>query len=429
MTSTERLLAEDKSTVKKSVLGNGLRIITEEINTISSVSLGIWINAGSRDETVATNGIAHFLEHAVFKGTKKRSGKEIAYALESVGGYINAFTGKEHTCYYAKILSEHVEKAFDVLSDLVLYPKFPRQEIEKERQVILEEIHDVEDTPDDIIFDYFERNLYPSHPLGFPVIGSPRNVRGFSRNDLVHFVDSYYHPENIVVAAAGNISHERVEELVYKKFGRLSRRKIKNRRLARGIDRQTQKRLVIQKQVSQSHLCLGTIVPGIHGKDRYPLVLLNTMLGEGMSSRLYQNIRERRGIAYSVYSFLNLFSDSGAFGVYLGTDKKNLDRALDAAQLEIQKMVEKPVRASELQRAKNQIKGNMILGLESMSNRMMRLGTSELYYNNVPSLSAVIKEMDQVSPAHVYECAKKRLRNYSFSAVVIQTADMGEKPQ
>ena len=409
---------EPVSVIRKSVLPNGIRIVTEEVPNIHSVSIGVWINVGSRDEDAGSNGIAHFLEHAVFKGTVHRRGPEIARSLESVGGYLNAFTGKEHTCFYARVLDEFTPLAVDVLADLVLFPAFPVRGVEKERLVILEEIKDIDDTPDDVIFDYFERNIYQPNPLSFPVIGNAKNVASFSRNQLLSFGERYYTTGNIVVAAAGKLDHGRFVEIVEKKFQQARTGKARRRRLPdtyRRVDRSD-----YRKPINQAHVCYGRMTEGINSPNRYPLIVLNTILGDGMSSRLYQRIREKRGIAYSIYSFINMLTDTGSFGIYLETDKRNVKTGIELIRRELDALQRTPVSAKELERAKSQIKGTILLGLEGMSNRMMRLGTNELYFGVIPSLEKLMHELDAVTPGRIHTLARRMMKEKDFSTVVIQ---------
>jgi predicted Zn-dependent peptidase len=393
-------------------------VITEEVPNFHSVSIGVWIDVGSRDEDAGNNGIAHFLEHAVFKGTAHRRGPEIARSLESVGGYLNAFTGKEHTCFYARVMDEFTPLAVDVLADIVLFPTFPVRGVEKERLVILEEIKDIDDTPDDVIFDYFDRNIYQPNPLSFPVIGNAKNVASFSRNELLSFVERHYTAGNMVVAAAGKVDHEKFLSMVEKKFRQARRGKIQRRRLPdkyRHVDRSE-----YRKPINQAHVCYGRMTDGINSPHRYPLIVLNTILGDGMSSRLYQRVREKRGIAYSIYSFINLLADTGSFGIYLETDVKNVKSGMGLIRKELDALQRTPVSARELDRAKAQMKGSILLGLEGMSNRMMRLGTNELYFGTIPSLETLLHELNGVTPEKIHTLARRILKDKEFSTVVIQ---------
>jgi predicted Zn-dependent peptidase len=404
------------SSYAKTVLSNGVRVISEELPFVKSVSIGIWIDTGSRNETPETNGISHFIEHMVFKGTAHRSVKKIANSLESVGGYINAFTGKEHTCYYARVLDEYVENAVDVLSDLVQHATFPAKELEKERLVILEEIKNVEDDPDDQIQDYFEAMLFPRDPLGLPVLGTPETVKAFTREQLIQYRANFYSGSNIVIAAAGNVTHGRFVELIEKYFtmtGGTAPAKAGVKK-----HRTHPQRKEYAKPIQQAHLTTGTIAFPVHSPHRYPAMVLNTLLGDGMSSRLFQNIREKYGFAYTVYSFLTLMEDTGIFGVYAATDVKHIQKTIDLVTKELQTLAVKPLSTVELQRSKAQLKGNILLGLESTSHRMMRLGSGELYFNDFVSLESIVKNIDVVTQSDVLEVAERLFKPEQFSTVV-----------
>ena len=404
----------------KTVLDNGLRVVTEKIPYVRSVSLGVWLNVGSRDEDSSRNGITHFLEHMVFKGTKKRSVRDIAQSLESLGGYLNAFTTKEQTCFYARVLDMHVDEAMDVLADLVQNGTFKREEVDREKLVVIEELKNAEDDPEDIIHDYFEQALFPTHSLGFPIIGTEENLRRFKREDLLAHTASYYHPSRIVIAAAGNIDHNQLVRLVEKHLKNLpSSTYVEQRKQGpTGIDHNTFAEY--PRPINQSHICLGTVGYSIKHRDRYPLMVMNALLGEGMSSRLYQNIRERYGFAYSVYSYTNLMSDSGVFGAYIATDKKNIENSIELIQKELTRLKLKPVSRAELERTKSQIKGVLMLSLENMSGRMMRLGSSELYFESFTSLDTILKKVDAVTPESIQRVANDLFREEKFSTVIVR---------
>lgn len=407
------------STYRKTVLPNGLRVVSEELTHVRSVSVGVWIDVGSRDESAAMNGISHFIEHMVFKGTTNRSVKEIARSIESVGGYINAFTGKEHTCYYARVLDEHTSLAVDVLSDLVQNGLFPEKDLEKEKAVVIEELKNAEDDPDDIIHDYFDKALFGKHPLGNPVIGTETNLRSFSRDVLIGYVGSHYVPGNMVLAAAGNVSHDRLVELAEKHFGKMKTKS--HNRIANRIKPREYKpeRKEYKKPIQQAHVCIGTQAWSVKSKQRYPVLVLNTLLGDGMSSRLFQNIREKYGFAYSVYSSATLMSDAGVFSAYIGTDKQHIDISTDLILKEFDKLRQKPVSNAELNRTKAQLKGSMMLSLESIPHRMMRLGTSELYFHDINPIDAILKQINSVQQDDVQSIANTLFRENHLSKVVI----------
>ena len=413
-------------TYKKTVLPNGIRIVTEELTHVRSITVGAWMDVGSRHEDDRTNGISHFLEHMVFKGTEKLSIQGIAHSLESVGGYLNAFTTKEHTCFYARILDEHLDRALSVLSQLTQHPTFPAKELEKEKQVVIEEIKTIDDDPDDLIHDYFDKALYRRHPLALPVIGTVDNISALNRDVLMGHLEEHYAPERTVITAAGNLTHEQVVMLVDKYFT-APRRKVKPRvnpptpRLRPGTKE------TYDKPIMQAHVCLGTIGYGVKSPHRYPLLVMNTLLGDGMSSRLFQNIREKYGFAYSVYSFTNTMSDTGNFGVYIGTDKDKVEKSIGLIFKELEKLAGTPVKASELSRAKAQVKGSMMLSLENTSNRMMRLGSNELFYNKFYPVDEIIRKIDAVTVEEVHAVAAQLLKPEMFSTVVISPSGSSTK--
>ncbi len=405
---------------RKTILPNGLRVVSETIPYVRSISLGIWANVGSRDETEDQNGISHFLEHMAFKGTKKRSVKEIAQSLESVGGYINAFTTKEQTCFYARVLDQHLAKSIDVLTDILLNATFSPSELEKEKLVVLEELKNVEDNPDDLVHDYFEKALFPRHSLGFPIIGTEANLRRFQRSDLREHVKAHYVPSNLVIAAAGNVEHETLVRLSEQAFRRWPTSTASRKRATASVRTARPASEEHTRPINQAHVCLGAIGYGIRHRDRYPLMVMNTLLGEGMSSRLYQTVREKYGLAYSVYSFVHMFSDTGVVGAYFGTDKGKIDDSVELIRKELVRLQTRPVPRAELDRTKAQIKGTMMLGLESMSNRMMRLGSSELYFEAIQPIDTILKRIDAVTHESIQHVAHDLFHKDQFTTVVIR---------
>jgi predicted Zn-dependent peptidase len=412
----------ENSHYRKTVLDSGLRVVSETIPHVRSVSIGVWTNVGSRDEERSQNGISHFLEHMVFKGTKKRSVREIAQSLESLGGYLNAFTTKEQTCFYARVLDENVNQAMDVLADILMNATFRKEEMAKEKLVVIEELKNAEDDPEDIIHDYFEKALFPNHSLGNPIIGTEDNLRRFQRGDLRAHVATHYKPSQMVISAAGNIDHDRLVGLARRYFKGLTsngggpKRAASPGRPTRATNEE------IPRPINQAHICLGTVAYGIRHRDRYSLLVLNALLGEGMSSRLYQRIRERHGLAYSVYSYVTMLSDSGVFGAYLGTDKKNIKNALELVHAELDRLKLRPVPRAELDRTKQQIKGTLMLGLENMSGRMIRLGSAELYLESYISLDTILGRVDAVTPETIQRVARDVFKESLFSTVIIRPA-------
>ncbi|MDI6779261.1 MAG: pitrilysin family protein [Bacteroidota bacterium] len=411
------------TTYKKTELDRGIRIVSETIPYVRSVSIGVWINVGSRDEKSEVNGISHFVEHMVFKGTKKYNTKQIAKSIEEYGGYLNAFTSKENTCYYGKVLDEHVEKTVDVLSELVLNPTLNPKDIEKEKTVVLEELKNIEDDPEDYIHDYLDKTIFGKHPLGYSVIGEAKNIRSFTKNQLLKYIRNYYSPGRIVISAAGNISHEKLVDLVQSRFE--NNRRKNNNHLERSFKPVKAYRKIIEeaKPIRQSHICMGTVTGGIKSKNRYPLVVMNTLLGGGMSSRLFQTIREKYGYAYSVSSFLNMLSDCGCLGVYAGTSKKNIQKTIELINNELKKLRILALNKTELNRTKAQVKGSMMLSLESMSSRMMRLASGEIYFNEYTTLDSIVKRIDAVTIDDILEVANKYLYPENFSVVIFKPSE------
>jgi predicted Zn-dependent peptidase len=402
---------------QKTVLPNGVRVISETIPSVRSVAVGVWIFTGSRDEQEAECGISHFIEHMVFKGTARRRMHHIAQRMESVGGYLNAFTSKEYTCYYARALDEHLDRAIDTVCDLILEPDFPEKELAKEKDVVLEEMKMYEDAPDDLIFDRFESVIYRSHEMGRPIIGFPETVRAFSRKQLLDYMEAHYTPNRIVVSVAGNVDHQELVRLAERAFASSRRQpKPQPRTPLNGYEPREH---VEQRPIQQAHLVVGTRGASIQDPDRVPLTVLNTILGGGMSSRLNQNIREKYGYCYNVYSFMNMHSDTGDFGVYMGTDASKVERSRKLILREFEKLVDKPVSRRTLTQAKTQVKGSIMLGLESMSNRMMRVGRQELYFQRYVTLDEITAEVDQVTEEDVRRMAGVVFAPSSLSTIAL----------
>ncbi len=392
------------SEYNKTILPNGLTVVSEKIPSVRSVSVGVWVKSGTRHESRETNGIAHFLEHMMFKGTERRSALQIARSLESVGGYLNAFTSKEQTCFYAEILDDQLPRAVDVLSDMVCHSVFSPREMEKEREVILDEIDSVEDTPEDLVQEIFVEKMFPKNGLGLPILGSKKTVSAITREQLLQFYRKNYTTQNIIISGAGNLDHSRLVELVEKYFS-VPPHPPENHTAA---PRKTGNGdYVIHRAVNQAHICLGT--PGLPYEDphKYELLLLNTLLGVGMGSRLFQNIREKHGVAYAVYSYADFFRDSGLFAIYLGTEKAKVDKALKLIDRELEQLKEKPISRRELNQVKSQVKGNLVLGLESTARRMSRLAKMEIYLERFLDIDEVIDEIDRVTREGLHELVNR----------------------
>ncbi|MBI5868648.1 MAG: insulinase family protein [candidate division Zixibacteria bacterium] len=393
-----------KSQVKKTVMPDGLRVVTETIPTHHSVAIGIWVDVGSRYEHDDIAGTSHFLEHMVFKGTPKRNAQEIALFLERLGGVLNAFTSREHTCYHARVLDEHLPQAVALLSDIATSATLPAKEVVKERNVICEEIKDVHDTPHEHVHDMFTGSLWPGQAVGRPIMGSIDSVSRTTRATLASYRSEYYTANRVVIAASGSLTHDDVLRLVKKyvhfpKGGKTPVRAISPDEIATA-------RQVDSRDIKQTHVCLGVPTWGFADKRRYPLLVANNLLGGGMSSRLFQTVREKRGLVYSIFAFHDFYCDAGHFGVYFACDPKNTVRATDLVLKEMSRLATTPISATELADVKSQLKGNMILGLESTSARMHRLARHELYLGRHIPVEETMKEIDSVSATQLMALAR-----------------------
>jgi predicted Zn-dependent peptidase len=380
--------------VARSCLENGLRVITETMPGVSSVTVGIWVENGSRYERPEQAGISHYVEHLLFKGTERRNAAQIAEEFDAVGGVLNAFTGKEYTCYYGKVLAEHLAVAEDILGDIFLHSRFDPEEIERERTVVLQEISQVEDTPDDYVHDLFALKFWPDHPLSYPVCGRAETVGSFGQRDFLAFMEARYRPDRLIIAAAGNVEHQRMVDWAAREFSHLE-----GRTAAVDGTPPVARRGVsyLEKSLEQVHLCLGT--PGVSqaAGERYAAYLLNTALGGGMSSRLFQEVREKRGRAYSVYSFLSSYHDAGYLGIYVGTSPEWVEEVVTIILHELRALRGTGLRADELTRVKNQLKGNLLLGLETSDNRMSRIAKNEIYFGADITPDEVAAHIDATS--------------------------------
>ena len=403
--------------IQRHVLPNGLIVITETMQHVRSVSVGIWVRNGSRREVPAENGLAHFLEHMVFKGTDRRSAEDIAREMDSVGGMLDAFTSKEQICFNAKVLDEHLPIAFDVLADLVLRPKLDSDDVNKERQVVLEEIKMDLDNPEYLLHDIFTRGFWPEHALGRPILGTPETVRNFDREALCRRFQNWFAPDHIIVTAAGNITHPQVLELVEKEFGHLQ---------AIGSPRETPApstsapiHLETKRDLEQVHLCIGVPSLPLAHERRFGVAVLNNLLGGGMSSRLFQSIREKQGLAYAVFSEITPYSDAGMLTVYAGTAKETIDKVLDMTVAEFRAMKESPVSDEELLRAKNHLKGSLMLSLESTSSRMSNLARQELYFRRFYSLDEILASIEAVTRDEVQSLAREFFQPERIAVTVL----------
>lgn len=403
--------------VHKSVLDNGLKIVTERVESVKSVSVGIWVKTGSRNETPKQSGITHFLEHMLFKGTDSRSSYDIAMSMESVGGYLNAFTSSEYTCYYSRCLNTQLERALDVLSDMVLHPSFPEDEITKEKKVVIEEMKMYRDSPDDYLFEEFSGHVFKGHPLGRPVIGYEETVAGFERQDLYDYMNDRYNPRNLLVSVAGNAEHERVVEIVTKYFGDLSPSEETDDQ--QPISNYQADKIELTKAIEQTHLILGRRGLDYDHDDKFRLLLANTVLGGGMSSRLHQNIREKYGYCYTISTFNQSYKDTGLFGIYVGTDLDYVQHVRELINNELNKLKEEKIPEKELNEAKAQLKGKLVLSLESTSNRMSRLAKSEIYYDRFITIDELIEEIDHVKSEEIQQFSQDFFDNDLYSEALL----------
>jgi predicted Zn-dependent peptidase len=403
--------------IYRQVLPNGLVVITETMQHIRSVSVGIWVRNGSRREVPAENGLAHFLEHMVFKGTERRTAEEIAKEMDSVGGMLDAFTSKEQICFNAKVLDEHLPIAFDVLADLVQRPKFDSEDVKKERQVVLEEIKMDLDNPEYLLHDIFTRGFWPNHALGRPILGTPETVRLFDREAVHRRFESWFAPDHILVTAAGNITHEQVRQLVEKEFGGLKPMGIRETDAVPSTGAPIH--LEKKRDLEQVHLCIGVPSLPIAHERRFAVAVLNNLLGGGMSSRLFQKIREKHGLAYAVFSELTPYSDAGMFTVYAGTAKETIGQVLDMTVAEFRAMKESPVSEEELRRAKNHLKGSLMLSLESTSSRMSNLARQELYFHRFSSLDEILASIEAVTREEVQALAREFFQPERIAVTVL----------
>ena len=404
----------------KTVLDNGIRILTEQRTGTRAVSLGVWVQNGSRHEERRQGGLSHFVEHLLFKGTERRSAQRIAEEMDSVGGFINAFTGRETTCYYAKVVDEHLPLAVDVLKDIFLNSVFDPDEIERERTVILQEIASADENPEDFVHDLFSRDYFGDHPLGRPISGESGTVNGFTRDDLVGFMAERYLPGRVIIAGAGNLSHAELVDAVSGEFGALPSGSLEGADVPPDIGHGLFQH---PKELGQVHICLGA--PGLpHGDPRnYVAHVLNTLLGGGMSSRLFQEIRERRGKAYSVYSFLSSYRDVGYLGVYVGTKAEWTREVIDLAVEEMFKVAKGDVTEAELARARNQLIGNTLLGLESADSWMSHMTRCEMHHGRQISLDEIAEGVRAVTLDAVEALARECFVAGSMTATVLGDLD------
>ncbi len=402
--------------IVRDVLGNGLRILTERMSQVRSISIGVWLTRGSRHETAERSGIAHFVEHMLFKGTADRSAEDIAQAIDSIGGQLDAFTAKEYASYYIKVLDEHLPLAIDILSDIVRNPAFSPDDIEREKKVVVEEIKMVEDTPDDLVHEIFTQGFWENHPLGRPILGTKETVESFNADLLRDYFRNAYTARNLIVSAVGNLEHQRVRDLVEERFGSLVE---PGEQVSDEAPHVVPKILIRNKELEQSHVCLGVGSYPQNHDDRYASYVLNTLLGGSMSSRLFQNVREKRGLAYAVFSGLSAYRDAGSFTIYAGCANEAVGEVIDLVVEEMRGVKSLPVPDAELQRSKDHLKGSLMLSLENTASRMSHLARQEIYFDRQFGLDETLQGIERVTSEDVQRVAADLFRNGSLSATVL----------
>lgn len=402
--------------IRRETLANGLRLVTEAMPHVRSVSIGVWLTRGSRHEPSAHAGIAHFVEHMLFKGTATRSAEDIAQQVDSIGGQLDAFTSKEYAGYYVKVLDEHLPLAVDILTDLVSRPVFAPEEIEREKKVVLEEIKMVEDTPDDLVHELFAASYWNGHPLGRPILGTPESVSALDQPTLQQYFADTYVAEHFVVVAVGNIDHDVVRHLVEQAFDGLASA---GRTTADDLPVVAPAVQIRHKELEQSHVCLGTIGLPQNHPDRYTAYALNTVLGGSMSSRLFQNVREKRGLAYAVFSSLSAYQDVGAFSIYAGCANEAVSELIDVVIAEIRRMAQEPLPADELRRAKDHLKGSLMLNLESTSSRMSHHARQEIYRDRADTLDEMLSAIERVSVEDAQRLAAELFTRHALGVTVL----------
>lgn len=410
---------------RKDTLTNGIRVVSETLPKSRSISIGVWVKVGSRHEPPELGGISHFIEHMFFKGTQKRTAKDIAIEMDALGGELNAFTSQETTTYYAKVLDEHLPAAIDILSDILLASRFDPAEMEKERKVILEEIKGVEDTPDDYIHELFTNTVWPDNPLGRPILGTKETIKAMGHKDILAYIESNYSPKEIVISVAGNFEHARLIELLNASFGTLSRPGSSKQEATPMFTHAVNVR---KKQLEQVQVCLGC--KGLHytHEDRYVITALNTVLGSGMSSRLFQEVREQNALVYTIYSYMTSYRDTGLLTIYAGTDPSNALEAIRLVVKEMKKIKEEGITPAEEARIRTQIKGSLVLSLESSNSHMSRIARQEIYFGKYISIDDIIKGVEKVTAEQVQRMARQLFTPENISLSILGPLNRTDVP-
>lgn len=399
-------------------LPGGTKIISEFIPHVKSFTLGFWFNVGARDESLRNNGISHFIEHMLFKGTKKRTAKMIAEEIESYGGYLNAFTSKEHTCYYSKGLSENLGRTYSVLSDLIQNPLFKEHHIKKEAGVVIDELKDLDDNPEELLYDKFEEIIFSGNRLSYPVIGKEQNILKFNPSELFNYHSSNYNTNNLLIVASGNLKHDELIKLTEKY---ITERESKRRRSRDKFNHKKAEDAFIEKDVQQVHTIIGRATYGYNDKRRVPIRFLSALIGEGSSSRLFLAVREKLGITYQINSFLNSYNDTSAFGIYFSTNLNQYARVIEIIFKEFKRLKEVPVSEKELKKVKEYLKGGMLLSLESTTNRMMRIANSILYYGRVIPVEEYLSKIDRITGEEIQKTANELLNESKLIKVILKS--------
>lgn len=409
---------------KVTTLPNGVKIVSEFIPYLKSFSLGFWFNVGARDENLRNNGISHFIEHMLFKGTKSRTAKQISDEIESYGGYLNAFTSKEHTCYYGRGLSENFKKTFIVLADMIQNPLFKESHIKKEAGVVIDELKDIDDNPEELIFDKFEELVFDGHTLSYPIIGTEKNISSFNSNVLHQYHKANYRLDNLMIAVSGAIEHDEAVKLAEKYFlGKKGSSSQKRKSFIKNIVND----IVIEKEIQQVHSIIGRTTYGFNDPKRHKLKVLSTLLGDGSSSRLFQAVREKLGMTYQINTFLNSYMDVSVFGVYFSTNDKQSEKVNEIVHREFNKLRTIEIKSKELKRVKEYIKGNTLMSLENTTNRMIRLANSIYHYGKVVPVEFVLDKIENVTAEDIYKLSKEVLNESTLSSIVIRSKDNSVK--
>lgn len=409
---------------KVTTLSNGVKIVSEFIPYLKSFSLGFWFNIGARNENPNNNGISHFVEHMLFKGTKTRTAKQISDTIESYGGYLNAFTSKEHTCYYGRGLSENFKKTFVVLADMIQNPLFKDSHIKKESGVVIDELKDIDDNPEELIFDKFEESIFNGHSLSYPIIGTENNLLSFNSKNLHQFHKSNYRSDNLMIAVSGAIEHDEAVRLAEKYF---SIKRSSSNPKRKSVFKNAVSDVIIEKEIQQVHSIIGRKTYGFNDSRRHKLKVLSTLLGDGSSSRLFQAVREKLGMTYQINSFLNSYQDVSAFGVYFSTNDKQAGKVGEIVYREFNKLRKEEVKLKELNRVKEYIKGNTLMSLENTTNRMIRLANSIYHYGKVVPVEYLLNKIDSVNPEDIRKLTAEILDESTLSKIVIRSKNSSLK--